>query len=170
MISMFSAYSTIGQQSSYLHNLSSVSTATTYGCHMDRWSLLTSPYDVTAGMANCLPGRLSSYMPAMSYSYPLSPGLGPTCTMTMSPCGQGLTDAAMLTGMPLRAMPNVNIGQSPGLSSAVTSQALEMASAAAASQAMASLDLQDPMAECKRLTSLSTLRLKAKDHTTVVQY
>ena len=159
----------MAQQSPYLPNLSSmptVSTATSYGCPMDRWSLLTSPYDVTAGMANGFHGRLSTYMPTMSYSpYSLNPGLGPACTMTMSPCGQGIPDATMLTGMPLRAVPNMT--QPPGLQSAAASQAMDMA----ASSAMASLNVDlDPMAECKRLNSLNTLRLKAKDHTTVVQY
>ena len=166
----FLAYAAMAQQSPYgIHNLSSVTTASSYGCPIDRWSLLTPPgsYDVTSSMTNSFHGRLPSYMTTMPYSYPLSPPLTPGCTMTMPPCGQPLPDAAMLTGMPLRAMSNVSMGQATGLTAPATSQSVDIS---AASQAMASLSDLTSMAECKRLDSLNTLRLKAKDHTTVVQY
>ena len=152
-------YSTTGypsiSQPAYLSGLPpQVTSAATYGCPMDRWSLLTSPYDPTNMAPNGLHSRLPPYMHTLPYTaYPINPGLSPT-SHAMTTCGQSIPDT-VLAGMSAVRQMQVPSGLQAGPPGGMDfSLGLELESAT----------------ECKRINSLNSLRLKAKDHAASVQY
>ena len=162
MILFSAGYSGLTSHSPYLPSLPSVTTSASYACHVDRWSLLTSPYDVTANMAaaNGLHSRLAPYVPTMPYSAYASLNAGvlsPTCTVP-SCHGPTLADTMLATMSAVRPMPaHAHSHAHSGLHHGTSLPDMTPLN----------VDLE---AECKRLNSLNSLRLKAKDHTATVQF
>jgi hypothetical protein len=136
-------------QQSYIPGLPSPGNSTGYGCPMERWSLLTSSYDPTNMGSNGLHSRLSPYMhPGLPYTtYPLTPALSPT-THAVSACGQGLPESVLAGMTQMRPVQSPSGLQPPHSSVDFGNLPLDL----------------DPSAECKRINSLKTLRMKAMDH------
>ena len=148
------AYNAMSQPSPYLSSLPAVTTTSSYACPMDRWPLLTSPYDVTANMTNGLHSRLAPYVSSMQYTAyagTLPPSCIPACP------GQSLADSMLANMAAVRPMPAH--AHAHAHSSLHNSGLPDMGSL--------NMDLD---AECKRINSLHSLRLKAKDHTSSVPF
>jgi len=130
-----------------LSSMTPVTSATSYNCHSDRWSLIASPYDTSP-----LYSRFPAYMSPMSYAgYPLSPPPPPLSAMNLASSCSTNSEHPAFTGLR-------GVASHAHAMSVSTSSGIDM-----------NLDL-DSLTDSKRLNSVTSLRMKAKDHSSVPQY